>query len=277
MKNPTSGFATQTAYNEALNELGERRDGPWVLAISAASVRSTSERRQKHEGRWHQHHRGQLMFVDDGVLLVRTEGESWVVPPGRAAWVPPGKTHAVSGTDVTNSWHLYLSPKASRVLPPKPCVVTLNALIEDLAPRAVSWSEQERLTATQRRLMTVLLDELRTAPLNRMQLPLPRDRRLLRIASAILDNPADERTRDEWAAWAGLSSRTLTRLFQQEVQITFHQWREKVVLTAALERLTHGESVAGVSDALGYATPSGFIAMFRRHFGESPARYLASQ
>lgn len=44
-----------------------------------------------------------------------------------------------------------------------------------------------------------------------------------------------------------------------------------------LERLARGEAVATVAEALGYATPSNFIAMFRRAFGDSPARYFANR
>ena len=36
-------------------------------------------------------------------------------------------------------------------------------------------------------------------------------------------------------------------------------------------------AVATVADALGYASPSGFIAMFRRAFGASPGRYFAQR
>lgn len=45
----------------------------------------------------------------------------------------------------------------------------------------------------------------------------------------------------------------------------------------ALERLARGEAVGEVAPALGYATPSNFIAMFRRAFGDSPTRYFASR
>ena len=44
-----------------------------------------------------------------------------------------------------------------------------------------------------------------------------------------------------------------------------------------MERLAQGEAVAVVADSLGYATPSNFIAMFRRSFGDSPARYFANR
>jgi AraC-like DNA-binding protein len=61
------------------------------------------------------------------------------------------------------------------------------------------------------------------------------------------------------------------------VQTSFAQWRQQARLVHALERLARGESVAGVADALGYATPSNFITMFKRSFGESPARYFAKR
>ncbi|MBW7568141.1 helix-turn-helix domain-containing protein [Chromobacterium subtsugae] len=44
-----------------------------------------------------------------------------------------------------------------------------------------------------------------------------------------------------------------------------------------MEQLASGKTVAQVSDALGYASPSNFIAMFRRALGAPPAQYLASR
>jgi AraC-like DNA-binding protein len=277
MNGAPPSFPTLLEYRQALNELGDRRGGHRVLAISAANMPSFSGRNAKHEGRWHQHHRGQLMCIADGLLQVRTERGAWAVPPRRAAWVPPGEQHAVNSNGVTHTWNLYLSPAASKVLPDRPCVIEVNELVEGIVARAVEWTSQPALSAAQGRLMAVLIDELAAAPHDRMQLPMPRDRRLQRIAAAILDDPADPRTREQWAAWAGLSARTLSRLFQEEVQISFAHWREQAVLMAAMEQLTQGASVGSVADALGYATPSSFIAMFRRHFGVPPARYIKAQ
>lgn len=270
-------FPTILEYREALNVLGERRDGHRVLAISAAKMPSFSGKNAKYEGRWHEHHRGQLMCIADGLLQVRTERGAWAVPPRRAAWMPPGERHAVNSNAVTHSWNLYLSPSASKVLPDKPCVIEVNDLVECIVARVVDWTLLQKLNAEQSRLMAVLIDELAAAPHDRMRLPMPRDRRLFRIASAILEDPADPRTREEWASWAGLSARTLSRLFQQEVQISFAHWKEQAVLMSAMEQLALGSSVGTVADSLGYATSSSFIAMFRRHFGVSPFRYMKSQ
>jgi len=106
---------------------------------------------------------------------------------------------------------------------------------------------------------------------------MPVDRRALRIAVALLENPNDNRGLDEWAGWAGLSPRSLSRLFRSETALSFAQWRQLARLTHGLERLADGEPVSAVADALGYASVSAFVAMFRRSFGQPPARYFAAQ
>jgi len=44
----------------------------------------------------------------------------------------------------------------------------------------------------------VILDELRAAPIQPFGLPMPRDARLVLVASALLDNPGDRRGVNEW-------------------------------------------------------------------------------
>src|SRR5437870_2230928 len=128
MRNATP-FQTLDSYKRALNEMGQRRDGPSVLAISASDMPAFSPRNARREGCWHRHHRGQVICVEDGMLQVRTEAGAWLVPPRQAAWVPPGLPHAANSSGVTHSWNLYLSPAASRTLPREPCVVAINALV----------------------------------------------------------------------------------------------------------------------------------------------------
>ncbi|WP_414932270.1 helix-turn-helix domain-containing protein [Vibrio europaeus] len=41
--------------------------------------------------------------------------------------------------------------------------------------------------------------------------------------------------------------------------------------------MARGESVGAVTHALGYSTPSNFIAMFRRVYGDSPTRYFSNR
>ena len=105
---------------------------------------------------------------------------------------------------------------------------------------------------------------------------MPLDRRLLRIAQAVLEQPQDSRSLEDWAAWTGLSARSLSRLFRAETALSFAQWRQQARLSRGLEQLAEGTSVTTtVADALGYDSVSAFVAMFRRNFGQPPARYFA--
>jgi len=102
---------------------------------------------------------------------------------------------------------------------------------------------------------------------------MPRDSRLLKLCGALLEQPGDTSTADELADRIGASTRTLRRLFQEEVGMSFAAWRQQVRLMEALARLAEGQAIARVSRELGYAAPSAFVAMFRRAMGCSPSRF----
>ena len=120
-----------------------------------------------------------------------------------------------------------------------------------------------------------ILDEIRSLPEEFLGLPMPQDARLLRIAAALSDRPDDERRMEEWAMWAGIAPRTLTRRFVAETGFSFTEWRQRVRLLKALEMLAAGKSVTTISLDLGYGNVSAFIALFRRTFGVTPGRYEA--
>jgi AraC-like DNA-binding protein len=258
-------------------EDSERADGPAVIAFLGDDAADSDFQLGTREHDWHSHVRGQFFCIESGLVHVRTRSGSWLLPPHRAGWIPPGERHKVSISGAMSGWGVLIAPRLQDLLPRTPCVMGTSPLMRALVQRAVSWAAQDPLQPEQERILAVLQDEIRRAPQEPLHLPMPSDRRLLRIANAILQQPQDARTLAQWADWAGLSSRTLGRLCLQETGCSFAQWRQQARLIHALELLAEGQPVAQVADALGYATPSNFIAMFRRSFGDSPARYFAQR
>ncbi|WP_334000026.1 helix-turn-helix transcriptional regulator [Burkholderia gladioli] len=262
--------------NSIRHDAIERLDGPILIALPGGERHGPhAYRLGTREIDWHQHRRGQVFCIESGCVHVRTPHGSWLLPPHRAGWIPPGVPHKVSISGALSGWSVAIAPAASRTLPAEPCVIATTELMAALVRRAVSWYGHDTLSAEETRISRVLLDEIRRAPHEPLHLPMPADRRLLKIARRILAQPHEGRTLEDWAQWGGLSARTLSRLFQAETGTSFAQWRQQARLTLALERLAGGAPVANVADALGYATPSNFIAMFRRAFGDSPAHYFA--
>jgi AraC-like DNA-binding protein len=262
---------------DALYELIERNDGPAVIAYWYEGEATSEYGQDTRTYDWHSHARGQFFCIESGLVHVRTAHGSWLLPPHRAGWMPPGEMHTVSLSGNMSGWGVFLAPEASGCLPDRPCVIGISALMRALVHRASSWTWQSQLNEEQERVMTVLLDEMRHAKHEPLYLPMPLDRRLLRIAQAVLEQPQDTRGLEEWAAWAGLSARSLSRLFRVETALSFAQWRQQARLSRGLEQLAEGVSVAAVADTLGYASTSAFIAMFRRSFGEPPARYFGQR
>lgn len=102
-------------------------------------------------------------------------------------------------------------------------------------------------------------------------LPLPPgDGRIDAVTEALLADPADHRSLEEWARTLGVSDRTITRAFRQTTGLSFAQWRQLLRVHRALALLSEGFDVMTVSEALGYAQPSSFIAAFRRVMGTTP-------
>jgi AraC-like DNA-binding protein len=256
---------------EAFHEMFDRADGPPVLAY--AMERDTA----LLEIDWHQHVRGQFFYVEQGLIVTRTDRGTYLLPPHRAGWMPPGLMHTVSISGPSRAWGVFVSPEASQGLPDHACVVGVDDVFRAVVKRVATWAPDAPTSPESERLLAVLLDEIRHAPVERMHLPMPTDRRLRRVAMAMVEHPEDTRSIEDWATWAGLSVRTLTRLFREETQCSVAQWRQTARLTRALERLAEGEPVSSIADSLGYATPSAFVAMFRKAFGDTPGRYLSRQ
>jgi AraC-like DNA-binding protein len=129
------------------------------------------------------------------------------------------------------------------------------------------------LDAAQSHVAAVILDEIRSLPREQFGLPVPRDRRLLRITSALATDLSDTRRLEEWAKWAGLSPRTLSRRFLAETGFTFSGWRQRARLMKAVDLIAAGASVTAIAMDLGYGNVSAFIAMFKREFATTPSAF----
>ena len=240
----------------------ERNDGPPVIAF-----RFDSQQGLAREVDWHHHERAQLICVERGLLTTRTSHGTWSLAPGSAGWMPPLEPHTVTLDGPLRGWGMALAAPACATLPADPCVLGLSKLAQALADRICEWPLGDATTPERQHIIDVLLDEIRAAPRQRMHLPMPHDRRLLKIASQLLADPSDERSLAEWAHWAGLSPRSLTRHFRDETTLSFAQWRQQARLAEALRQLTDGRSVADIAHALGFSSASAFVTVFRRHFG----------
>jgi AraC-like DNA-binding protein len=129
----------------------------------------------------------------------------------------------------------------------------------------------------ERMLMRLVLDEITSADIQALAVPLPHaqhgDKRLRALCEAVLRAPAERATLADWAADVGASERTAARLFRDELGISYQQWRQQAVLAHALPMLARGMPIGHVAAATGYASDSAFSAMFKAAMGQSPSHF----
>ena len=216
-----------------------------------------------------EHH--QLVWARTGVLIVVAEAGTWVLPPTRALWIPATVPHETSSSGRTTMRTLYLRSELCPITWSSPQPIAAGPLLAELIGYLAETSLDPQRRA---RAEAVLIDLLEPVAQATIEAPLPVDDRARDVAQALIDNPADPRSLDQWGRHVGASARTLARAFANETGIPFARWRTSVRLRAALPHLAAGESVAKVARRVGYGTPSAFVAAFRRETGLTPGGYF---
>lgn len=242
-----------------------------VVALSATSVSKDWENAR------HQHRKAQLIYSVRGILNCEIEDGVWIVPPQCAIWIPGDLPHSARGAGETECYCLFVEPDATADLPKTCCTISVSPLLRELLIRVAGVPELYPLGGREDRLISVLLDELVTAPVEDLHLPMPRDPRLRRLVEMMLADPTDKTAKAEWATRIGMSERSMSRLLLHEIGMSFGGWRRQLHVILALQRLTKGESVQRVAMELGYENASGFVTMFRKAVGKPPARYLSDR
>lgn len=234
----------------------------------------------------HSHRRAQLLYAVSGVMRItaaETAGTAdqhrglWIVPPQRAVWIPSGCEHEVRMVGPVQMRTLYVEPDAAPGLPAQCRVIEVSGLLRELIlalmDEPLDYAPDSRGAAIAR----LLLQELVAVEALPLHLPQPRDARLQAVCRQIEARIGEELPLDEIARDAGMSSRTLARLFRRETGIGFQQWRQQARLAEALARLAAGQPVGIVAADLGYAGTAAFTAMFRRSLGTTPSRYFETK
>lgn len=220
----------------------------------------------------HRHASHQLLFASSGAMTVTGERTSWMIPPGRAVLIPAGIQHSIRMWGEVAMRSLYFPVGAAApVFDSKTCrVISVSSLLRELILRVAEMAALDSRVPAESRLMTVLMDELESAHIEALVLPLPSDARALRAAEWVLAHPADRSTATAVARRCALSERTLERLFRAETGMRFGLWRQKARLLESVRILVSGGSVTNAALDSGYASVSAYIAAFKQTFACTP-------
>jgi AraC-like DNA-binding protein len=221
----------------------------------------------------HRHEEHELLWVRSGEVAVQVGQHRWALPSSQALWVPAGVAHAARADAGSTFICTYLH---ADVRPPHladPGVVTVVAATPLLAALLGEFCSGPGLSLqASDHAEALVADLLRPVDTDSFAVPFPSSAPLRRIAAALWEQPADDRSVEQWARYAGLSDRTLARRWRSETGLSVQEWRSLLRLTVARRRLESGAGVAETARSVGYLSPSAFISWFRRHTGTTPGQ-----
>lgn len=222
----------------------------------------------------HSHSWAQLAVPLTGGMRVSATGMTWIVPSFRAVWIPPHIEHEVVMLGQVELRTLYIAPQSA----PLPLAACAVVEVSDLMRALIEALGENRSEPARRDLMiALLLEEMCRAPPLSLGLPLPDDRRLQALCDALIADPAASLDLAAWAVRVGASERTLARLFQRQLKMSFGEWRQQLRLARALDLIGRGRPLGLVASDLGYASPAAFSAMFKRALGVPPSQFMADR
>lgn len=244
------------------------------MAVSGQGAITVGAFTLGHRNRFdtHQHASHQLAWASIGVLTMGVGDRTWVLPRSRALWIPADIPHDVLANGDTTMVSLYFDPDECRINFDQPTVVDASGLLGHL----ISHLAGEIDPSARRRAEQVVFDLVVAMPTMALEVPAPTDDRVQRVQEVLQRHPGDQRTLDAWGRAVGASGRTLSRAIERDTGMTFAAWRTQIRLASALTRLAQGQPVGRVAEQVGYATPSAFVAAFRRTTGTSPGQYFRS-
>jgi AraC-like DNA-binding protein len=222
----------------------------------------------------HSHPEDQLLFASSGVMTLHTKQGVWVVPPLRAVWIPADTPHSVAMSGPVSMRTLYFLPKLCRTLRGKCFVMNVSALLRELILHACQFKRLSKKASAERRIIEIIVEQLKAVDSIPLQLPHPTDSRAMRVVKTLLADPGDQRDLGRLCQDCGASKRTIQRVFLEETKMNFGKWRQRLRLLHGLQWMAAGEKVTTAALEAGYGSPSAFISMFRKQLGTTPMRYL---
>ncbi len=213
----------------------------------------------------------QVLYAVSGVIVARSDHNSWTLPPHRALCIGDDRRVRIFTKRPTGVRVLYFDPSL-KALQPTVRVVSVQPLTRELLLRAVDVSPLDLTNEHEAALYRLVVDEITISTTVPLQLPLPSDSRLRELAERILAAPAD--SLDSHISHIPAARRTCERLMKAQTGLTLGEWQRRARVLAAIELLAQDATVTATALAVGYSTPSSFVVAFRSETGTTPTKFL---
>ena len=224
----------------------------------------------------HHHDLHQLEYVLQGVLEVETDAGAYILSERQAAWIPAGLPHVSTIDTEVRSVSIFMHPSLLMTTHAGAGIVPISPLLRQMINYACRWpitrTSTEPIADAYFNCLAELLAELLETH-HPLSLPNTHHPQLV-LALAATRHSLATITIDTAAQAAGLSARSLRRLCDREIGMSWRDYTGQARLMRAAALLADPElSVLQVATRVGFESASAFTRAFRAAWGQPPSVY----
>ncbi|TDG36556.1 AraC family transcriptional regulator [Pedobacter changchengzhani] len=241
---------------------------------SAFVMHEKSERLIPH----HSHNKGQLSFVEGGIAYITITDRTYVVPAKHYFWIPAEMPHTLrigNSATVLRSLYFQSADDYKNKFYAKLGIYPANELLIQMINHTERWDGKHINALSDGYLFLAALKEVLPTLGNKalpIVLPITDDKRIKQILSYLEQHIDKRHTLSTISAIFHTSERSLSRLFQSSIQMSFLQYLKTIRMVKAIEMiLKSSKSIGEIASILGYSSIASFSDSFLEFTNSRPS------
>ncbi|MEX6687575.1 AraC family transcriptional regulator [Danxiaibacter flavus] len=228
----------------------------------------------------HKHVKGQFLYTEGGIVHITTDEKNYFLPARHYMWIPPGKLHSIttSSPDVMMRNLYFPPPEKEADFYRQIAIYPVNDLLLEMLFFTRRWHGQippeNDVAYSFIHSIKAILPEISSYSLP-LSLPYPKSERLLQLVRYLYQHIDEDIRFATLARQFGYSERTLARVFQQELNMSFVQFFTLQRMMKALQLLLEEKrTVNETAYMVGYNSVPTFSNTFHKIIGTRPSEYM---
>lgn len=228
----------------------------------------------------HSHKKGQFLYTEGGIVFVKTKEKSYFLPARHYMWIAPGIEHSIHPSSPEVIMRNLYFPISSLDDPfyLHTSIYPVNDLLLELMLFTTRWTghiePSNKSIYTIVEAIKMLLPQVSNFSLP-LALPLAKDKRLKHLITYLEHNLSKDFLFNDLAINFGFSPRSLSRLFQKDLGMSFIQYLTALRMLKALQLLLEKSlTINEVAMQVGYNSLPTFSNTFQKMIGVRPSEYI---
>lgn len=229
---------------------------------------------------WHMHSKGQLLYAENGVTRLYIAGSSFLLPTRHCAWIPAHTAHLVTSSSPNlflRTLYFQIEPELTNPFYYQLSIFQVSVLLREMIVHTERWAHAAQYTpqeASFLQTLKLILPDLQGASLG-LRLPSSEHPKVQALIHIILENLSEKIVVETVAKKMAISTRTIARLFQAELGMSFTGFLKIARIIKALELLSlPGANVTDTAYKVGYESIPTFSNSFFEVVGARPQSFL---